>query len=228
MKDSNDLNNQSNVKSWIDWIWNQNERRRKKFLSSIPINFCLLIICFLYALYQIAFLLELVSWFIEIKRFILFSSFFLFCLCAVLLRMKRMPMPMTTTTRTKIMRKARKRARMTTRAKRRTTIQNISRKKTLSHLHNLDFFPILSSLSRLQRFHFYFSDEFNVRRMHTAVKLNEVIVNKSQDAQLVILNLPGPPKDTRFERENNCKLSIFCLNFLDGGYKNIGSNGTCA
>lgn len=34
----------------------------------------------------------------------------------------------------------------------------------------------------------------NVRRMHTAVKLNEVIVAKSHDAKLVILNLPGPPK----------------------------------
>lgn len=40
--------------------------------------------------------------------------------------------------------------------------------------------------------------------MHTAVKLNEVIVNKSHDAQLVILNLPGPPRDTRLERESNC------------------------
>lgn len=46
-------------------------------------------------------------------------------------------------------------------------------------------------------------DESNVRRMHTAVKLNEVIVNKSHDAQLVILNLPGPPRDTRLERESN-------------------------
>ncbi|CAH1393152.1 unnamed protein product [Nezara viridula] len=46
-------------------------------------------------------------------------------------------------------------------------------------------------------------DEGNVRRMHTAVKLNEVIVNKSHDAQLVILNLPGPPKDTSVEREAN-------------------------
>ncbi|GAB0091147.1 solute carrier family 12 member 6 [Sergentomyia squamirostris] len=46
-------------------------------------------------------------------------------------------------------------------------------------------------------------DEGNVRRMHTAVKLNEVVVNKSHDAQLVILNLPGPPKDTRMERESN-------------------------
>ncbi|XP_070491619.1 solute carrier family 12 member 4 isoform X4 [Chironomus tepperi] len=48
-----------------------------------------------------------------------------------------------------------------------------------------------------------FRDEGNVRRMHTAVKLNEVIVNKSHDAQLVILNLPGPPKDTSLERECN-------------------------
>lgn len=34
----------------------------------------------------------------------------------------------------------------------------------------------------------------NLRRMHNAVKLNEVIVTESHDAQLVILNLPGPPK----------------------------------
>lgn len=34
----------------------------------------------------------------------------------------------------------------------------------------------------------------NVRRMHTAVKLNESIVNKSHEAKLVLLNLPGPPK----------------------------------
>lgn len=46
-------------------------------------------------------------------------------------------------------------------------------------------------------------DESNVRRMHTSVKLNEVIVNKSHDAQLVILNLPGPPRDTRMDRESN-------------------------
>lgn len=52
---------------------------------------------------------------------------------------------------------------------------------------------------------YYYSDEANVRRMHTAVKLNEVIVNKSHDAQLVILNLPGPPKENRPDREGNCK-----------------------
>ncbi|KAJ8980702.1 hypothetical protein NQ317_019195, partial [Molorchus minor] len=46
-------------------------------------------------------------------------------------------------------------------------------------------------------------DEANVRRMHTAVRLNEVIVHRSHDAQLVILNLPGPPKDTKMEKESN-------------------------
>ncbi|XP_059352161.1 solute carrier family 12 member 4-like isoform X6 [Daphnia carinata] len=40
-------------------------------------------------------------------------------------------------------------------------------------------------------------DADNVRRMHTAVKLNEVIVQRSHDAQLVVLNLPSPPKQTR-------------------------------
>ncbi|XP_059419721.1 solute carrier family 12 member 7-like isoform X2 [Carassius carassius] len=38
-------------------------------------------------------------------------------------------------------------------------------------------------------------DQSNVRRMHTAVKLNDVVVNKSQGAQLVLLNMPGPPKN---------------------------------
>uniref|UniRef100_A0A8B9LPE8 Solute carrier family 12 member 6 n=1 Tax=Astyanax mexicanus TaxID=7994 RepID=A0A8B9LPE8_ASTMX len=38
-------------------------------------------------------------------------------------------------------------------------------------------------------------DHSNVRRMHTAVKLNEVIVNKSHEARLVLLNMPGPPKN---------------------------------
>lgn len=38
-------------------------------------------------------------------------------------------------------------------------------------------------------------NQSNVRRMHTAVKLNEAVVNKSQNAHLVLLNMPGPPKN---------------------------------
>ncbi|XP_071341746.1 solute carrier family 12 member 7 isoform X5 [Trachinotus anak] len=38
-------------------------------------------------------------------------------------------------------------------------------------------------------------NQSNVRRMHTAVKLNEVVVNKSQAAHLVLLNMPGPPRN---------------------------------
>lgn len=37
--------------------------------------------------------------------------------------------------------------------------------------------------------------QLNVRRMHTAVRLNNVIVQKSQEAKLVLLNMPGPPKN---------------------------------
>lgn len=53
-----------------------------------------------------------------------------------------------------------------------------------------------------------------MRRMHTAVKLNEVIVSRSRDAQLVIFNLPGPPKDTKIERESNCILFHTCFSGL--------------
>jgi hypothetical protein len=47
-------------------------------------------------------------------------------------------------------------------------------------------------------------DQSNVRRMHTAVKLNGVVLNKSQDAQLVLLNMPGPPKSR--QGDENCIL----------------------
>ncbi|KAJ8401345.1 hypothetical protein AAFF_G00385760 [Aldrovandia affinis] len=40
-------------------------------------------------------------------------------------------------------------------------------------------------------------NQWNVRRMHTALRLNGVIVKKSQDAKLVLLNMPGPPKNRR-------------------------------
>uniref|UniRef100_A0A8C5AWH9 Solute carrier family 12 member 7a n=1 Tax=Gadus morhua TaxID=8049 RepID=A0A8C5AWH9_GADMO len=35
----------------------------------------------------------------------------------------------------------------------------------------------------------------NVRRMHTAVKLNAAVLTKSQNAELVLLNMPGPPRN---------------------------------
>ena len=41
--------------------------------------------------------------------------------------------------------------------------------------------------------------------MHTAVRLNEVIVNKSHEAKLVILNLPSPPKNIGPDRDSNCE-----------------------
>lgn len=74
---------------------------------------------------------------------------------------------------------------------------------------SFSFSPTLPLLSLSYTHSYTHSDEDNVRRMHTAVKLNEVIVNKSHDAQLVILNLPGPPRDTRLERESNCKYFMF-------------------
>lgn len=48
------------------------------------------------------------------------------------------------------------------------------------------------------------SNQSNVRRMHTAVKLNEVVAKKSQDSQLVLLNMPGPPKNKK--GDENCIL----------------------
>ncbi|XP_047446250.1 solute carrier family 12 member 7-like isoform X2 [Mugil cephalus] len=40
-------------------------------------------------------------------------------------------------------------------------------------------------------------NQSNVRRMHTAVRLNEVVVKKSRNSQLVLLNMPGPPKNKK-------------------------------
>jgi len=47
----------------------------------------------------------------------------------------------------------------------------------------------------------------NVRRMHTAVRLNETIRRLSRDARLHILNLPGLPK-SEIGEEN-------CIRFVD-------------
>ena len=45
--------------------------------------------------------------------------------------------------------------------------------------------------------------------MNTSVKLNELIVNKSHESALVIINLPGPP--VKRETEENCILCFSCM-----------------
>ena len=47
--------------------------------------------------------------------------------------------------------------------------------------------------------------------MHTAVKLNEVIVAKSHEAKLVILNLPSPPKTVGPDKDASCKYIFLSL-----------------
>ena len=46
-----------------------------------------------------------------------------------------------------------------------------------------------------------------MRRMNTSVKLNELIVAKSHDSALVIVNLPTPP--SKMEEQENCILAHF-------------------
>ena len=46
-------------------------------------------------------------------------------------------------------------------------------------------------------------------RMNTSVKLNELIVQHSHNASLVIINLPGPPGNP--ESDQNCILThVLC------------------
>lgn len=51
---------------------------------------------------------------------------------------------------------------------------------------------------------FFYSNQSNVRRMHTAVRLNEVVLKNSRESQLVLLNMPGPPKNKK--GDENCIL----------------------
>ena len=52
-------------------------------------------------------------------------------------------------------------------------------------------------------------NQTDVRRMNTAMRLNEVITKKSKEAKLVLLNMPGPPKN-RVGNEN-CILHLLCF-----------------
>ncbi|KTG44321.1 hypothetical protein cypCar_00009583 [Cyprinus carpio] len=61
-------------------------------------------------------------------------------------------------------------------------------------------------------------NQSNLRRMHTALRLNEVIVKKSQEAKLVLLNMPGPPKNR--SGEENCILIIICVTLSHCHFEN--------
>lgn len=49
---------------------------------------------------------------------------------------------------------------------------------------------------------------YNVHKMHTAVKLNELMRSHSSDAKLVVVNLPGAPNS---EGESFCEFLPICL-----------------
>uniref|UniRef100_A0A3B5LR49 Uncharacterized protein n=1 Tax=Xiphophorus couchianus TaxID=32473 RepID=A0A3B5LR49_9TELE len=57
-------------------------------------------------------------------------------------------------------------------------------------------------------------NQANVRRMHTAVKLNEVVKKKSKDSELVLLNMPGPPRNKKGE-ENYMEFLEVLMEGLD-------------
>ncbi|XP_070775755.1 solute carrier family 12 member 7-like isoform X3 [Enoplosus armatus] len=57
-------------------------------------------------------------------------------------------------------------------------------------------------------------NQSNVRRMHTAVRLNEVVVKNSQKSQLVLLNMPGPPRNKKGD-ENYMEFLEVLMDRLD-------------
>ena len=72
-------------------------------------------------------------------------------------------------------------------------------------------------------FHLYLSlshthwirDENNVRRMNTAVKLNEAIVDKSHSAKLIFINLPGLPRDIAHGKSSSSESAHHYMEFLE-------------
>ena len=73
-----------------------------------------------------------------------------------------------------------------------------------------------------------FRENANVRRMHTAVKLNEAIVSRSHDAKLVILNLPGPPKTLNSEDSDySCEKLMTFLFFSFYWFVQIWNSWRC-
>ena len=82
-------------------------------------------------------------------------------------------------------------------------------KLTSSTTENVDFDNVAYCCD------FYDRDTQNVRRMRTAVGLNDVIVERSHEARLVIINLPGVPKSAA--GDENCILQCDIVNssFVD-------------
>lgn len=72
-------------------------------------------------------------------------------------------------------------------------------------------------------------DDINVRRMNTAVKLNEAVTSKSATSKLVIINLPGLPKN--IDNEIECHHYLEFLDVLCEGLERVilvrGSGKEC-
>ena len=52
-----------------------------------------------------------------------------------------------------------------------------------------------------------------IRKMHSAVELNQKILEKSKSASLVLMNIPEPPKILG-SSAYNCKLFVYIFSFL--------------
>lgn len=68
------------------------------------------------------------------------------------------------------------------------------------------------------------SDKENILRMHNSVKLNELLVSKSAEAALVIVNLPGAPTapSHRIQEGQNCILTIIIIVMITSvSYKSV-------
>ena len=70
-----------------------------------------------------------------------------------------------------------------------------------------------------------FRREINLQRMNTAVKLNTVIKEKSQDSKLIMLNLPSPPRSSH--EEEHCILSSFSTQLMVSSSKYLAFSKEC-
>ena len=64
---------------------------------------------------------------------------------------------------------------------------------------------------------FFLSDHSTVRSMDTAVKLNQLIHEKSKESPLIMVNLPKPPSSV--EKEFLCIFQTFFKNYASKLWK---------